>query len=90
MKTIKNGRVKLFNIISCIIFIIFTLFSFGINRTPNNFKIWKFTTINTLELYKLQKCIACFRPALVSNVRLGERYRLVWSGSARPRITTLH
>ena len=36
------------------------------------------------------KCVACFRPALVSNVRLGERYRLVWSGSPRPRITTLH
>lgn len=31
-------------------------------------------------------CIACFRPALVSNVRKAARYRFTWSGSNRPGI----
>jgi len=33
-------------------------------------------------------CIACFRPALVKNVRKSTRYRLTWSGSATPEIVT--
>jgi hypothetical protein len=32
-------------------------------------------------------CIACFRPALVSNVRRGKTYRFTWEGSAAPAIT---
>lgn len=32
-------------------------------------------------------CLACFRPALVYNVRRGSRYRFSWSGTARPRIS---
>lgn len=32
-------------------------------------------------------CIACFRPALVMNVRKGTTYRFRWSGRATPTIT---
>lgn len=32
-------------------------------------------------------CVACFRPALVSNVRRGKTYRFTWSGSREPVIT---
>ena len=31
-------------------------------------------------------CIACFRPALVGNVRQGTRFRFRWSGSPTPSI----
>lgn len=31
-------------------------------------------------------CLACFRPALVNNVRKAARYRFTWSGSAWPEI----
>lgn len=31
-------------------------------------------------------CLACFRPALVGNVRRGARYRFTWAGSPRPEI----
>ena len=31
-------------------------------------------------------CLACFRPAMVSNVRKGVRCRLTWSGEATPVI----
>lgn len=31
-------------------------------------------------------CIACFRPALVGNVRRSARYRFTWAGSPRPEI----
>ncbi|NHZ82509.1 RES domain-containing protein [Massilia sp. CCM 8695] len=31
-------------------------------------------------------CLACFRPALVGNVRKGQVYRLTWSGSPTPVI----
>ena len=31
-------------------------------------------------------CLACFRPALVGNVRRGARYRFTWAGSPRPDI----
>ncbi len=32
-------------------------------------------------------CIACFRPALVGNVRRGRTYRFQWHGTAHPTIT---
>lgn len=32
-------------------------------------------------------CVACFRPALVGNVRRGKRYRFTWDGSIHPRIS---
>lgn len=32
--------------------------------------------------------LACFRPALVGNVRKGAAYRLTWAGSPQPRIDT--
>jgi RES domain-containing protein len=32
-------------------------------------------------------CVACFRPALVMNVRKGRTYRFRWSGRATPTIT---
>lgn len=32
-------------------------------------------------------CVACFRPALVGNVRKGHTYRFTWSGSVHPHIT---
>jgi RES domain-containing protein len=32
-------------------------------------------------------CIACFRPALVTNVRKGSSYRFVWSGTSTPEIS---
>jgi hypothetical protein len=32
-------------------------------------------------------CLACFRPALVSNVRSARRYRFTWEGRAEPAIT---
>ncbi len=31
-------------------------------------------------------CLACFRPALVGNVRKGQAYRLTWAGSPIPAI----
>lgn len=31
--------------------------------------------------------LACFRPAVVANVRRGNAYRLTWSGHATPKIT---
>lgn len=31
-------------------------------------------------------CIACFRPAMVANVRKARRYRFTWDGSPRPEI----
>jgi len=31
-------------------------------------------------------CLACFRPALVGNVRKSARYRFTWSGQAEPEI----
>lgn len=34
-------------------------------------------------------CLACFRPALVGNVRKGQAYRLTWSGSPTPVIETI-
>jgi hypothetical protein len=32
-------------------------------------------------------CVACFRPALVSNVRRAGRYRFTWSGTSDPVVT---
>lgn len=32
-------------------------------------------------------CIACFRPALVANVRKHRTYRFTWAGSPTPKIT---
>lgn len=32
-------------------------------------------------------CVACFRPALVANVRRAKTYRFVWSGGPRPVVT---
>jgi hypothetical protein len=31
-------------------------------------------------------CVACFRPALVGNVRRGKTYRFTWNGTAEPAI----
>jgi hypothetical protein len=35
-------------------------------------------------------CLACFRPALVGNVRKGQTYRITWSGSPKPSIERIH
>jgi hypothetical protein len=35
------------------------------------------------------ECLACFRPALVRNVRAGGHYEFRWEGSAEPRIRRL-
>jgi hypothetical protein len=32
-------------------------------------------------------CLACFRPALVGNVRKDKRYRFAWAGKTMPEIT---
>jgi len=32
-------------------------------------------------------CVACFRPALVANVRRGKTYRFTWRGGPEPAIT---
>lgn len=32
-------------------------------------------------------CVACFRPALVMNVRRGRRYRFTWKGTPVPKVT---
>jgi hypothetical protein len=32
-------------------------------------------------------CVACFRPALIANVRRGKTYRFTWDGSPEPVIT---
>ena len=32
-------------------------------------------------------CLACFRPALVANVRRGRTYRFTWSGDATPVVS---
>ena len=32
-------------------------------------------------------CLACFRPALVANVRRDRTYRLTWSGTAEPDVS---
>ncbi|HET9029230.1 MAG TPA: RES family NAD+ phosphorylase [Candidatus Aquilonibacter sp.] len=34
-------------------------------------------------------CLACFRPAVVANVREGASYKLVWSGSATPVVAPM-
>ena len=34
-------------------------------------------------------CLACFRPALVGNVRKGQAYRLTWAGSPTPVIESI-
>lgn len=34
-------------------------------------------------------CLACFRPALVGNVRKGAAYRLTWAGSPTPVVETI-
>jgi hypothetical protein len=36
------------------------------------------------------QCIACFRPLLVSNVRVGAHYEYSWEGGPEPRVTELH
>ena len=33
-------------------------------------------------------CVACFRPALVSNVRRAKTYRFTWDGSPTPTVST--
>ena len=38
--------------------------------------------------HKEGNCLACFRPALVGNVRKGQAYRLTWTGSATPTVET--
>lgn len=35
-------------------------------------------------------CLACFRPALVNNVRKGETFRFTWFGRPEPRIEIEH
>jgi hypothetical protein len=32
------------------------------------------------------ECVACFRPALVANVRPGSHYEYCWEGTAKPVI----
>jgi hypothetical protein len=32
-------------------------------------------------------CVACFRPAVVTNVRRGKTYRFTWDGTPQPQIT---
>ena len=34
-------------------------------------------------------CLACFRPALVMNVRKGRTYRFAWTGGPKPKISEL-
>ena len=34
-------------------------------------------------------CVACFRPALVGNVRRGRSYRFTWRGTPEPIVTTV-
>ena len=34
-------------------------------------------------------CVACFRPALVMNVRKGRTYRFRWEGEAKPSVTVV-
>jgi hypothetical protein len=34
-------------------------------------------------------CVACFRPALVGNVRRGQTFRFTWSGTPEPEVTPL-
>jgi len=34
-------------------------------------------------------CLACFRPALVMNVRKGNAYRFVWSGEPNPAMSII-
>jgi hypothetical protein len=33
--------------------------------------------------------LACFRPALVGNVRKGQAYRLTWAGSPTPLVESI-
>ena len=37
--------------------------------------------------HKSGTCLACFRPALVTNVRRGKTYRFVWEGGPEPIVT---
>jgi hypothetical protein len=36
-----------------------------------------------------REALACFRPALVGNVRPGARYRMTWAGGPEPSVTRL-
>jgi hypothetical protein len=38
--------------------------------------------------YQSGTCLACFRPALVANVRRGRTYRFTWQGAPEPVITS--
>ena len=35
------------------------------------------------------ECLACFRPALVRNVRVAAHYEYVWEGTPAPRVRRL-
>jgi hypothetical protein len=37
--------------------------------------------------YSAGTCLACFRPAVVSNVRTGHRYQFAWTGQPTPTTT---
>jgi hypothetical protein len=39
--------------------------------------------------YEGGTCLACFRPAMVSNVRTGIKYRFTWTGEPTPTITAI-
>lgn len=39
--------------------------------------------------YKGGTCLACFRPAMVSNVRTGIKYRFTWTGEPAPTIAVI-
>ena len=34
-------------------------------------------------------CVACFRPAIVANLRRGQTFRFAWQGSPEPVVTTV-
>jgi RES domain-containing protein len=36
-----------------------------------------------------RSCVACFRPALVTNVRKGGAYEFTWAGTPEPKVTLL-
>jgi hypothetical protein len=49
-------------------------------------------SLGTLYLsvrYKGGTCLACFRPAMVSNVRTGIKYRFTWTGEPTPTIAVI-
>jgi hypothetical protein len=59
----------------------------GTRRFPRLLEAGSLGVVYPSVRRKRGTCVACFRPALVMNVRKGSTYRFVWNGRAEPEIS---